>query len=348
VELAKPLAPDWVVRFVNAVLRKAAAGYKKVQFPVLEQNPVAALAASKSFPSWLIRHWLLQFGLDETAALCDAVNTIPPVTLRANTLKISREVLLQTLTDEGETVLAASMLPEALLLRHPQKPIEEINAFQRGWFQIQDEAAQLVTILLDPQPGERILDACAGLGGKTGHIAQRMQNSGVVVALDVASAKLKMLMDEMGRLGISIVRPYTVDLSKGRLSDNHGSYDRILLDAPCSGLGVLRRNPDAKWSVKEAALGGCGRRQVEFLDHLALQVKPGGVLVYAVCSSEPEEGEAVVAAFMENHRGYRLENAADYLPQFVGTPLTRDGFLKTYPHRHGLDGFFSARFRRMP
>jgi 16S rRNA (cytosine967-C5)-methyltransferase len=354
VELAKPLAPVWVVRFVNALLRKAAADYQKVKFPVLEQNPVAALAASKSFPTWLIRRWLHQFNLDETAALCDAVNSIPPVTLRANTLKIQPGVLLKTLTDEGETVLAASMAPEALLLRHPQKPIEEFNAFQRGWFQVQDEAAQLVTILLDPQPGERVLDACAGLGGKTGHIAQRMQNSGVLVALDVNAAKLKILTAEMERLGISIVRPHTVDLSSGRLSDNHGPcdrilpYDRILIDAPCSGLGVLRRNPDAKWSVKETALGGCGRRQVEFLDRLAVQVKPGGVLVYAVCSSEPEEGEAVVAAFMKNHPDYRLENAADYLPRLVGTPLTRDNFLKTYPHRHGSDGFFSARFRRMP
>ena len=348
VELTKSLAPDWVVRFVNAVLRKAASGYKKVQYPLLEQETVAALAASKSFPPWLIRRWLHQFGPDETASLCDAVNTIPPVTLRTNTLKITREVLLQTLTDEGETVLAASMAPEALLLRHPRKPIEEFNAFLRGWFQVQDEAAQLVAILLDPQPGERILDACAGLGGKTGHIAQRMQNSGVVVALDVNAAKLKMLTAEMERLGISIVRPCSVDLSSGRLSDNHGPYDRVLLDAPCSGLGVLRRNPDAKWSVAETALGGCGRRQVEFLNRLALQVKPGGVLVYAVCSSEPEEGEAVVAAFMNNHRDYRLENAADYLPRFVGTPLTRDGFLRTYPHRHGSDGFFSARFRRMP
>jgi 16S rRNA (cytosine967-C5)-methyltransferase len=348
VDLAKLLAPDWVVRFVNAVLRKAAAGYKNVPFPVPEQNPVAALAASKSFPPWLIRHWLHHFDPDETAALCDAVNTIPPVTLRANTLKIQPEVLLQTLTAEGETVLASSMAPEALLLRHPQKPIEEFKAFQRGWFQVQDEAAQLITILLDPQPGERILDACAGLGGKTGHIAQRMRNSGDVVAVDVNAAKLKILTAEMARLGIAIVRPYTVDLSSDRLSDNHGPYDRILLDAPCSGLGVLRRNPDAKWSVEETALGGCSRRQVEFLNRMALQVKPGGVLVYAVCSSEPEEGEAVVAAFMENNPDYRLENAVDYLPRFVGSPLSRNGFLKTYPHRHGSDGFFSARFRRMP
>ena len=354
VELAKPLAPGWVVRFVNAVLRKAAADYQKVKFPVLEQNPVAALAASKSFPTWLIRRWLHQFNSDETAALCDAVNTIPPVTLRANTLKVQPEVLLKTLTDEGETVLAASMAPEALLLSHPQKPIEELNAFQRGWFQVQDEAAQLVTILLDPQPGERVMDACAGLGGKTGHIAQRMQNSGVVVASDVNAVKLKRLTAEMERLGISIVRPYTVDLSNDRLPDNHGPYDhilpydRILIDAPCSGLGVLRRNPDAKWSIKETALVSCGRRQVEFLNRLALQVNPGGVLVYAVCSSEPEEGEAVVAAFMKSHPDYRLENAADYLPRLVGTPLTRDNFLKTYPHRHGSDGFFSARFRRMP
>lgn len=347
VDLAKPLAPAWVVGFVNALLRKAAADHGKLRFPPPEQDPIAALAASKSFPPWLIRRWLNRFGADETAALCDAVNAIPPVTLRANTLKIAPAALQQALADEGETVQEASMAPEGLLMHHPRRPIEESSAFRRGWFQVQDEAAQLVTVLLDPQPGEKILDACAGLGGKTGHIAQRMRNRGVIVALDVNAAKLRSLMAESARLGISIVRPERVDLSNGRLPDTLGPCDRVLLDAPCSGLGVLRRNPDAKWAVTQSALAGHGRRQIDFLTGLASQVKPGGTLVYSVCSNEPEEGHAVITAFLEKRPDYRLENAADYLPRCAAAPLTRDGCLETYPHRHGTDGFFSARFRRM-
>ncbi|MFZ0612518.1 MAG: 16S rRNA (cytosine(967)-C(5))-methyltransferase RsmB, partial [Desulfobacterales bacterium] len=303
---------------------------------------------SQSFAPWLVRRWLDRFGPDETAALCEAVNTIPPVTLRTNTLKIERTQLLQELAGEGQTVQAAALAPDGLLLRHLQKPVEELEAFKRGFIQVQDEAAQLVTLLLDPQPGETVLDACAGLGGKTAHIAQSMQNSGTITALDVNTAKLKLLAADMSRLGISIVRPYTLDLSGSRWPDHLGPYDRILLDAPCSGLGVLRRNPDAKWLVQEAMLAGYGRRQAGFLECLALQVKPGGVLVYAVCSSEPEEGAAVVAAFLEKHRNYRLEIAADYVPLVDDSPLTRAGFLETFPHRHGTDGFFSARLRRRP
>ncbi|MFZ0134978.1 MAG: 16S rRNA (cytosine(967)-C(5))-methyltransferase RsmB [Desulfobacterales bacterium] len=346
VELAKPLAPEWVVRFVNAVLRKAAAGHKKIGYPLLEKDPVAAIAAAKSFAPWMVRRWLDRFGTDQTMALCEAVNTIPPVTLRANTLKIERTQLLRKLADEGQSAQPAALAPDGLLLGRLQKPIEELEAFVQGLFQVQDEAAQLVTILLDPQPGETVLDACAGLGGKTAHMAQSMRNSGTITALDVNAAKLKLLAAEMNRMGISIVRPHTLDLSGGRWPDRFGPYDRILLDAPCSGLGVLRRNPDAKWLVQEDMLAGYGRRQAEFLDRLALKVKPGGVLVYAVCSSEPEEGTAVVTAFLEKHRNYRLENAADHVPQPAGSPLVRDGFLETFPHRHGTDGFFSARLRR--
>ncbi len=346
VELAKPLAPKWIVRFVNAVLRKAAAGHEKIVYPVLAKDPVAALAAAKSFAPWMVRRWLDRFGIDETVALCEAVNTIPPVTLRANTLKIKRTQLLRKLADDGQPAQPAALAPDGLLLSRLQKPIEELEAFVQGLLQVQDEAAQLVTILLDPQPGETVLDACAGLGGKTAHMAQSMRNSGTITALDVNAAKLKLLAAEMNRLGVSIVRPHTLDLSGGRWPDRFGPYDRILLDAPCSGLGVLRRNPDAKWLVDEDMLAGYGRRQAEFLDRLALKVKPGGVLVYAVCSSEPEEGAAVVTAFLEKHRNYRLENAADHVPHPAGSPLVRDGFLETFPHRHGTDGFFSARLRR--
>lgn len=347
VELAKPLAPSWVVRFVNAVLRKAANDHATVRFPDLEKNPVASLAAVKSFPPWLIRRWLHRFGQAETAALCDAVNAIPPVTLRTNSLQVDRKTLMTTLNEEGESVQATPQAPEGVWLLRPRKPIPELGPFQRGWFQVQDEAAQMVTHLLAPQPGERIMDACAGWGGKTGHIAQRMQNAGEIVAVDAKGNKLNELSAEMKRLGVQIVAPECLDLLSDPLPLRPGSFDRILLDAPCSGLGVLRRNPDAKWRLKERMLGRFGQKQTMLLDCLAPLVKTGGLLVYSVCSSEPEEGRGVVTAFLDRHPEYRTDSPVDRLPQPLVALLTKDGFFETYPHRHGMDGFFGVRFKRI-
>ncbi len=347
VELAKTLAPSWVVRFVNAVLRKVTTGHQEIEYPSVDEDPVAALSVSKSFPPWLIRRWLNRFALEETVCLCDAVNTIPPITLRANTLKIDRNALLQMLVKQGESAQAASDAPDGVLLCRPRRPLSELEAYQLGYFQVQDEAAQLVSLLLAPRPGERVWDACAGLGGKTGHIAQLMHNKGVVVASDIIADKLKTLSAEMIRLGITIVTTHKTNLLDDLCEDDLGVFDRILLDAPCSGLGVLRRNPDAKWTGSQHMFARYSERQKALLDKMAPLVKPGGILVYAVCSTEPDEGQAVIEYFLERHDNFRLDAPAETNPG-TDTPLfAHGGILKTYPHRHNMDGFFAARFRRI-
>jgi 16S rRNA (cytosine967-C5)-methyltransferase len=226
-------------------------------------------------------------------------------------------------------------------------PIAQLPEFDRGAFQVQDEAAQLIAWLLDPAPGHRVLDACAGLGGKTGHIAQLMNNQGHVVAIDQSGRRLSRLKTEMTRLGISIAKTRQQDLTRPVDAKEHRSYDRVLLDAPCSGLGVIRRNPDAKWSVRASDLVECQRRQTRILDQLAPLVRTGGILVYAVCSSEAEENEAVAAGFGRRHPDYQRLSGSRPSGEGLRPFIDRRGYFRTFPHLHGTDGFFAVRFRRV-
>jgi 16S rRNA (cytosine967-C5)-methyltransferase len=294
----------------------------------------------------LIKRWLDRFGLKETALLCDAINTIPPITVRCNTLKTSREKLVKALEGCAEKVEITHYAPDGVFFFNPKISVPQIRAFEEGLFQVQDEAAQLVTLLLNPQPGETILDACSGLGGKTGHIAQIMKNSGKLVAMDKDEHKLLRLGSEMHRLGVSIVTTYLHDLNNPLPRTDLGNFDRILLDAPCSGLGVLRRNPDTKWRPSRQHPEYWQKRQSLFLDNLAHLVKPSGVLVYAVCSMEPEENEAVIKDFLSKHDQFAIEKKPAGLLFDACSLITGNGYLKTLPHLNNMDGFFSVCMKR--
>ena len=353
VDLAKTLNKPWLAKFVNAVLRTAVMKYRDISPPDMENDPVMAVSIEKSMPQWLISRWIPRFGLSQTLLLCDIINTIPPLTLRANTLKTTRIALLESgriYASHKPTVYC----PDGILMDHPEYPISSPGAspvasmegFREGFFQVQDEAAQLVTLLLDPQPGETVLDACAGMGGKTGHIAQQMKNTGKILALDISPDKLEKIHLEMSRLGISIVETLAHDLSLPVDTNRNGKYDRVLLDAPCSGLGVLRRNPDIKWRASVDRLECCKIRQIVFLDHISQFVKPSGVMVYAVCSMEPEENEAVVEAFLRDHSTFSIDKSFAGLSPQIRSLISSEGHLRTFPHLHSMDGFFAVRFRR--
>jgi len=346
VQLTKSFAAPWVAGFVNAVLRKSATEYERIHFPDPQKQPVLALAVKKSFPEWLIHRWLNRFGFKETIALCDAINKIPPITIRTNTLTATRAQLIQSLQHQSQEVLPTPYAPEGITLAGPSVPIQELDAFVKGWFQVQDEASQMVASFLGPQPGETVLDACAGLGGKTGHIAQLMQNRGCIVAMDRNGAKLIKLSQEMQRLGIMIVQTRIHDLNHVLNPDLIDFFDRILLDAPCSGLGVLRRNPDIKWKRKEANLYAYQKRQVTFLDTLANFVKPGGVVVFAVCSMEPEETDHVVTEFLKRHSNFRMDRGAAAFPPQTNPVIDEKGCLRTYPHLNNTDGFVAVTLKR--
>jgi 16S rRNA (cytosine967-C5)-methyltransferase len=345
VGLAKQVAAPHVVKYVNAVLRNASRAHSQVPLPDPKADPVLALAVEHALPHWLIKRWIKRFGVDETRELCAAINDIPPVTLRTNTQKTSRDELVCALKEKVKHIEITANIDFGIRLFGLHQGLEKLDIFRRGWFQVQDEAAQLVTLFFNPRPGDNILDACAGMGGKTGHIAQQLNGQGRVTALDHSAYKLERLQDEMARLGFDTVSTQVHDLNQPFSSMSKKGYDRVLLDAPCSGLGVLRRNPDAKWSSRPEDLARKKKRQIRFLSGLAPVVRPGGVLVYAVCSPEPEETDQVVDTFLKTHSDFVVDPPSD--PLWASGLLDEKGYLRTFPHRHNMDGFFAARFKKL-
>jgi 16S rRNA (cytosine967-C5)-methyltransferase len=346
VEMAKEIAPVWVVKYVNGLLRNAIRNRDTIRFPSMEENPALFLSVSKSFPLWLVQKWIARFGLDATVRLCDAHNTIPPVTIRANTLQTNRDTLSALLKADVEGISPTLYSPDGLVLEGTRKPIHELSAFKKGLFQVQDEAAQLVSFLLSPQPGERILDACAGLGGKTGHIGQLMKNKREIIAADSDGNKLTQLKTVMERLGIRNVATRIRDFTYSAADDSLGQFDRVLLDAPCSGLGVIRRNPDIKWDSARKNLTRFRKKQGVLLREISSLVKPGGMLVYAVCSVEPEENELVIKDFISSCPDFHVQKTLPETPFSFAPFMDNQGFFRTFPHVHNMDGFFAVCMKR--
>ncbi|MCP3944067.1 MAG: 16S rRNA (cytosine(967)-C(5))-methyltransferase RsmB [Desulfobacteraceae bacterium] len=348
IELAKKLINKGTAGFINAVLRKAEQNYQTIDLPDRNTNFSAFIRAKYNLPGWLTKRWLKAYGNEKIQSLCESINTIPPITLRVNTLKTSRQALGTHLETQDLCVEYTKQSALGLYISRPGKQVSEIEGFTQGLFQVQDEAAQLVSQILDPKPHETILDACAGLGGKTCHIAQLMNNQGMVVAGDLENHKLDSLKIEAQRLGIKNIQTQQIDLLKSSIKEFPGYFDRVLLDAPCSGLGVMRRNPDTKWKRTHKDILRMAAQQKKFLNAAANLVKPGGMLVYAVCSCEPEENEQVIKAFLEKRKDYYLDTKMDGVLDLFNSKLTpREHCLKTYPDACHMDGFFAARLKRV-
>lgn len=346
VELAKKYGHAGTVRLVNGVLRNVDRGRENIKYPSRDQNLLAYLTAFYSHPAWLVSRWLEEFGPEETEKLCIWNNTSPQVTLRANTLKTTREDLIKELEHEGIKASMGTFLPESLVLPGAAV-IGSLAAYRDGLFQVQDEGSMLVTRVLNPQPGSKMLDICAAPGGKTTHAAQLMANQGEIKAFDLYPHKLALIEANCRRLGISIVTPQEQDGRK--LPGIYEKWaDYCLVDAPCSGLGVLRRRPDARWQKQASDIGQLVTLQKEILTGAAKTVAPGGLLVYSTCTITPEENQGVVAWFLKGHPEFSLEE----IPRKVigKFSFTDDdlagGMLQLLPHVHGTDGLFMARLRK--
>lgn len=346
VELTKQTNSSRAAGFVNALLRKAAVDYGRVPFATFRQDPLAFLTTDQSIPKWLATRWLKRFSAETITALADTTNAIPPITLRTNTLKTNREQLIRSLKDQVEHLEPTSFAPGGVQIMNPKQAIPHLAAYKKGWFQVQDEAAQLVALLLNPQPGESVLDACAGLGGKTAHMAQLMQNQGFIAALDSNPAKLKQLSEEMSRLGVTRVKTVCQDLTAPVDGLQHERFDRILLDAPCTGLGVMRRNPDIKWHTSVAQLARQSKIQSRILGSLADWVKPGGILVYAVCSMEPEENEVIIDDFLKKRPDFVIDKDRGKLPEALLSGAQSTVGFTTLAFINHMDGFYLARLKR--
>ena len=342
---SRRLGRDWS-GFVNAVLR-ALLRSSKPEWPDAARDPVEALAVRYSCPTWLVERWCRVWGVGRAEELCRASVEVPPLTLRVNRLRSTRAALLSDLSaaqiDAGPTVISEV----GVQLARPAS-VEGLPGYAEGHFYVEDEAGQLVPPLLDVQGGERVLDACAAPGGKVTHLAALMGNRGDIVAVDRAPSRLDLVMENCRRLGVTVVTPVVGDLRAviGSVPMLSRPFDRILLDAPCSGLGVLRRHPEGKWYKVPDTIAQHRQVQAELLAATSRLLRPGGVLVYSTCSIEPEETESIIDEFCQSHRQFQRESIAPWLPP-VGLPfVTPRGDLSTMVNMHRMDAFFAARVRR--
>jgi 16S rRNA (cytosine967-C5)-methyltransferase len=346
VKLAKAGRTPWAAGFINAVLRSLDRGKEGLSFPS-EEDPLAYLAINTSHPTWLVKQWLETWGFEKTQALCRFNNQIPSLTLRVNTLKTNRTELAKKLQSLAARIELTSFSPVGIRVEEPDRPLAQNEFFQQGWFQIQDEASQLVGYLLDPQPGEQILDLCAGAGGKAGHLAQWMKNQGKILAVDLHPEKIKALTENVRRLGATIIQGMVGDaLNPSLFPKKVPAFDRILVDAPCSGWGVINRNPDLKWRLKAEDSLRLAGIQNKFLQNAAPWLKSGGVLVYVTCTLSQEENQGVIEKFTGTHPEFVVEDVSLFLPELARTLVDDNGFYQTWPPAHGMNGFFAARLRK--
>jgi 16S rRNA (cytosine967-C5)-methyltransferase len=327
--------------FVNGVLRNAVRQFHTLDLPDPHTDLLGHITIVHSIPEWLAKRWLSRYGPEQILELCRTINQVPPLTLRANTLKTTRSELSGILTTAGYDVRLTSLSPHGISIMGSGIRIDALPGFDQGLFAVQDEAAQLVSLILDPKPHHTVLDACAGLGGKTLHMAQIMGGQGRITAMDTDPGKLDLLTSEAHRLGAGDIQRLPLDLMKADQADFPQYFDRVLVDAPCTGLGVLRRNPDTKWKRSFQDILRMAGQQKKLLNAAANRVKPGGILLYAVCSGEPEENEHVVTAFLKKRKDYVLEPVMDCF----GLPMDR--YLTTFPNGMDMDGFFAARLKRL-
>ncbi len=342
VEIAKKRGHKGIASLVNGVLRSI----QREGLPDLNEisNENERLAIRTSHPLWLIDKWVKQFGFSETEKMCEA-NLIPPSqTARVNQMKVGVNDLIEQLNANDIPVRRGDLSEDAIKGLKGNLALTE--AFTEGNLTIQDESSMLVARALNPKPGEMILDACAAPGGKSTHIAERMQGSGVVHSLDLHEHKVKLIKQQADRLSLNNIQAEALDSRKASERFEPESFDRILVDAPCSGFGVLRRKPDIKYTKTNVDIERLAELQLEILQEVAPLLKKGGVLVYSTCTIDKEENSDVVEAFLANHHEFsRVESLNAYLPEKI-RPYINKGEVQILPHYFGTDGFYIASLRK--
>jgi 16S rRNA (cytosine967-C5)-methyltransferase len=344
VELAKEFRRGAASGLVNALLRGFLRRGREVPMPDEVGDPIGRLAVEESHPRWLVERWCAELGRAETAALLAADNDAAPTVLRANRRRIERDALVERLNAAGVAAEPTRFSPDGVSVQ-PDRDPSRLPGHAQGLFTLQGEASQLVARLVDVAPGSRVLDACAAPGGKATGIGEWLGTDGLLVAVDRNRAGLRHLNAGARRLGASCVVALHADATLLPLRDSV-LFDAVLLDAPCSGTGTLRQHPEIRWRRDPDQLQQLAALQERLLDAAASRVRPGGALVYATCALLARENEEVVEHLLAARPDFAVEDAARFLPAAARELVDRSGFLRTWPHRGGLDGFFAARLKR--
>lgn len=342
VRQAKSVAPEHVVRFVNGILRQVCRADRARLLPPRGEDPVAHLSVLHSYPRWMVEKWVRELGPGGLEPLLEAGNRMPELVVRTNIRRTDRDALMVRLEQEGIQSSPTVFSPVGLKLEGLRGPVGKSVCFEKGLFQVQGEAAQICSCLMAPERGETVLDLCAGVGGKSTHLAELMGDRGAVISLDRHLGRLVSMTDNCRRLGLGIIRPVAADALGGVTAPFRHRFHRVLVDAPCSGLGVLSKHPDGKWNRNEADIKRLARLQRELLIQAADLVERGGRVLYATCTISREENEGMVEGFLKKRHDMGLEDLSGVAPPWARPLIDGRGFFRTYPHIHGIEGFFAA------
>ncbi|MEO1508263.1 MAG: 16S rRNA (cytosine(967)-C(5))-methyltransferase [Cyanobacteria bacterium J06633_23] len=343
VQLAKHQRLGKLSGVVNGMLRQyirlQANDGDPLQLPADETQ---ALGIFHSYPDWIIQAWQQLVPAADVASLCEWFNQVPKTDLRVNRLRTTVDQVITALSDRGLTVIAHAGIPDSVRIVGATGNVRRLPGYDDGWWMVQDSSAQLVSYLVDPQPGETVIDACAAPGGKTAHLAEMMGDTGRVLGCDRTSSRLNKIRQNAKRLQLTSIETIMGDSREH--PEFKGIADRVLLDVPCSGLGTLHRHADARWRQTPESIVGLTTLQRELLDAAVDWVKPGGVLVYSTCTLHPDENQNLIQAFLTDHPDWQIQPPAKESP--VAPFVTEQGWATVWPHQQDMDGFFMVRLRR--
>ncbi len=339
VEIAKAAYNQKTANLVNAILRNFLRQQKKFDFLEMQMDILDRTAFRYSHPKWLVQRWIEYWGIDEVSQLCEANNQRPRLSVRINRIVADRDIFFKTLEENGIQYELHPDFSNFVYIDNFQE-FRKLDFIIKGWVSVQDVSTGIPVQVLDPRPGEKILDMCTAPGGKTGYIAEKMENQGRIMAIDRHLSRVRLTRENMQRLGMKNVFPLAADSTR---LPSRELYDRILLDAPCSGFGVLRKRVDLKWKRSEKDIQHLKNLQLSLLNEAAENLKPGGTLVYSTCTIEPEENEVIIGEFLKTHPGFETESLRDIVPEKY---LSNKNYIRTFPHRHQMDGSFVARLRK--
>jgi len=345
VAIARKRGHGGIAGLVNAVLRNCLRFRDQLAIPDTG-DPVRRIALAHSHPEWLVDRWIRQFGEAEAEAICAANNAPPRAGIRANLLRLTREELVERLRRKGLEA-EPSPLSAAGVAVSGGGNLADLPEFREGLFSIQDESSMVVADAVDPAPGMKVLDCCAAPGGKSAHLAEKMKDKGEVWANDVHPHKERLIRSQASRLGLASIRTLVSDAAELGLRFPPASFDRILLDAPCSGFGVIRRKPEIKWNRRPGDPESLAETQLKLLDAVSGLVRPAGIVVYSTCTLDYTENEEVVRKFLEAHPEFETDGNFGCVAEEVRAKAAiAPGMLRILPHMFRTDGFFIARLRR--
>jgi len=343
VKISKKRGHTALSGFVNGVLRNIIRNKDSIKLPDENKEPIKYLSVVYSYPEWMVAKFLEEHNYSFVKELCIKNNSAPDVTIAVNTLKISTEALKEKLENEKVTVEDGKYLKNALHISRTSD-LSNLKAYNEGYFHVQDEASQLAIQVLDPQEEDYIIDVCSAPGGKSLICAEKMNNKGIIKARDIYPHKLTLIEESAKRLGIDIIQTQNWDATLLD-NDNIARADRVLIDAPCSGFGLIRKKSDIKLKKKVEDIKNLQQIQRKILTVCSEYVKLKGVLVYSTCTMSKEENSDNINWFVENFP-FELEDISALLPENIDNTTAKQGYIQLYPNINDTDGFFIARLRR--